>query len=64
MMMIHKKISIMILNLIGILFFDNVHAGDHINQTQSGTRFSMLKRRRSRNMKVTITNLDLIKNVL
>ena len=31
MMMIHKKISIMILNLIDILFFD-VHAGDHVDE--------------------------------
>ena len=32
MMMIHKKISIMILNLIDILFFDDVHAGDHVDE--------------------------------
>ena len=61
-MMTHKKINIMIFNLIDIIFFDDVHAGDHVGETQSGTRCSMLKRG-SKNMKVTITNLDLIKGV-
>ena len=31
-MMIHKEISIMILSLIDILFFDDVHAGDHVDE--------------------------------
>ena len=44
----------MILNLIDILFFDDVHAGDHVDEKQPGTRCSMLKRRKS--MKVTIMN--------
>ena len=61
MMMTHKKISIMILNLIDILFFGDVHAGDHVHQKQPGTRCSMLKR--SKNTKVTIMNLVLIKTV-
>ena len=30
--MIHKEISIMILSLIDILFFDDVHAGDHVDE--------------------------------
>ena len=61
MMITHKKINIMILNLIDILFFDDVHAGDHVDEKQSGTRCSVLKR--SKHMKVTIMNLDLIKIV-
>ena len=44
----------MILSLIDILFFDDVHAGDHVDEKQPGTRCSMLKRRKS--MKVTIMN--------
>ena len=61
MVMIHKKISIMILNLIDILFFDDVHAVDHVDEKQPGTRCSMLKR--SKNLKVTTMNLDLTKTV-
>ena len=60
-MMTHKKISIMILNLVDILFFDDVNAGNHVDEKQSGTRCSVLNR--SKNMKVTIMNLDLIKIV-
>ena len=56
MMMNHKKLSITILNLIDILFFDDVH-----DEKQPGAKCSVLKR--SKNMKVTITNLDLIKTV-
>ena len=55
-MMNHKKLSITILNLIDILFFDDVH-----DEKQPGAKCSVLKR--SKNMKVTITNLDLIKTV-
>ena len=44
-----------------ILFFDDVHAGDPEDEKQSGTRCSVLKR--SKNIKVTIMNLDLIKIV-
>ena len=52
MMMTHKKISIMVLNLIDILFFDDVHAGDHVDEKQSGTKCSVLKRIYGKNMKL------------
>ena len=51
----------MTLNLIDILFFDDVQLVITLTKNSRGTRCSVLKR--SKNMKVTIMNLDLIKIV-